>query len=136
MRANAKWIWLFVVACFVGGFLFVQTSGLLGRERITTSTIVGSVNGVDIPYMTWQSQSNFLQQQQERETGRSLTLDEVRRVQDQAFDQLVMNILLNQEYKKRGIRVTDDEIIEAAQNNPPPQLMQNPELQTDGRFDP
>lgn len=136
MRANAKWIWLFVVACFVGGFLFVETSGLLGREQITTSTVVGEVNGVDIPYTAWINQANFLQQQEERQSGRSLSLDETRRLQDQAFEQLVTAILLEQEYKRRGIRVTDDEIIAAAQNSPPPQLMQNPELQTDGRFDP
>ncbi|MFN8579876.1 MAG: peptidylprolyl isomerase [Gemmatimonadaceae bacterium] len=135
MRANAKWIWLFVVACFVGGFLFVQTSGLLGRERITTSTIVGSVNGVDIPYLAWVNLSNSIQQQQERQSGRSLTMDDRRRVEDQAFEQLVTNILLDQEYKKRRIGVTDAEIQEAAQTTPPPELMQNPDLQTDGQFD-
>ncbi len=135
MRANAKWIWLFVVACFVGGFLFVQTSGLLGREQITTSTVVGSVNGVDIPYLTWVNLSNSIQQQQERQSGRSLTMDDRRRVEDQAFEQLVTNILLDQEYKRRHIGVTDAEVIEASQTNPPPELMQNPELQTDGQFD-
>ncbi|MBV6522694.1 MAG: Chaperone SurA [Gemmatimonadaceae bacterium] len=135
MRANAKWIWLFVVASFVGGFLFVETSGLLGREPISTSSVVGAVNGVDIPYVSWLNLSNNLAQQEERQTGKSLTLDERRRVEDQAFDQLVTAILLDQEYKKRKISVTDDEIIQAAQFNPPPELMQNPELQTDGQFD-
>lgn len=135
MRAQAKWIWLFVVACFVGGFLFVQTSGLLGRERITTSTVVGTVNGVEIPYVTWVNVANNLQQQQERQTGKSLTMDERRRVEDQAFEQLVTNILLEQEYKKRHIKVSDEEVIQAAQFSPPPDLMQSPELQTDGQFD-
>ena len=54
---------------------------------------------------------------------------------DQAFEQLVTEILLQQEYKKRGIKVTDAEIIQAAQFSPPPELIQNPELQTDGQFD-
>ena len=135
MRAKAKWIWLFVVACFVGGFLFVQTSGLLGRERITTSTVVGSVNGVEIPYLGWQNLASNLQQQQERQSGRSLTMDDRRRVEDQAFEQLVSNILLQQEYEKRRIKVSDAEVIQAAQTSPPPELMQSPELQTDGQFD-
>ena len=56
-------------------------------------------------------------------------------VEDQAFEQLVSNVLLQQEYKRRGIRVGDQEVIEAAQQSPPPELLQNPELQSDGRFD-
>jgi hypothetical protein len=31
MRSSAKYIWIFLVIFFVGGFLLVQTSGLLGR---------------------------------------------------------------------------------------------------------
>ncbi len=44
--------------------------------------------------------------------------------------------LHRQEYRRRGITVTDDEILQAARFSPPPQLMQAPDLQTDGQFDP
>lgn len=137
MRSSAKWIWLFIVICFVGVFLFAETSGLLGigPSQITTSTAVAEVNGVDVPYVTWANVSNQMAQQEERTSGRSLTLDERRRVEDQAFEQLVSNILLEQEYKKRGITVSDQEVIEASQQSPPPELMQSPDFQTDGRFD-
>lgn len=135
MRSSAKWIWLFIIAAFVGGFLFVETSGLLGRDQLTPTTAVGSVNGVGIPYMTWVNLSNAIAQQREQGTGRSLDLDERRQVEEQAFEQLVGEILLEQEYRRRGIRVTNQEIIEAAQLQPPPALMQNPQLQTDGQFD-
>ena len=43
---------------------------------------------------------------------------------------------MRQEYKRRGIVVTDEEIADAARSSPPPQLLQSPELQTNGRFDP
>ncbi len=135
MRSAAKWIWLFVVAFFVGGFLLFQTSGLMGREKVTSSTVVATVNGVDIPYLTWANLSNSLAQQQEASTGHALTLDGRHQVEDQAFEQLVSNIVLEQEYRRRGIRVSDDEVIQAAQLSPPPEIVQNPEFQTDGRFD-
>ncbi len=135
MRSAAKWIWLFVVAFFVGGFLLFQTSGLMGREKVTSTTVVATVNGVNIPYLTWANLSNNLAQQQEASTGHALTLDERRQVEDQAFEQLVSNILLEQEYRRRGIRVSDDEVVQAAQLSPPPEIVQNPEFQTDGRFD-
>ena len=135
MRSAAKWIWIFVFVAFVGGFLLLDTSGLLGREQVTTSTIVASVNGTDIPYITWMNVSNALAQQREQQMGRGLDGDERRAIEDQAFDQLVTDILLQQEYRRRGIRVSDEEIIQHARTNPPPGLMADPTLQTDGQFD-
>jgi peptidyl-prolyl cis-trans isomerase D len=86
--------------------------------------------------MAWQNLSNQLAQNQEQQTGRGLTMDERARIEDQAFEQLVGSILLDQEYRRRGIRVSDDEIRDMAQQSPPPEMMQAPDFQTDGRFDP
>jgi len=132
MRTHAKWIWIVVFVAFV----LYEVSGLAGRSGPTTSTVVASVNGRDIGYIQWVNASQQLAQQQEQQQTRGLTLDERRQIDNQAFDQLVMDVLLQQEYDKRGIRVTDAEIIEAAKFSPPPQFAQAPELQTDGRFDP
>ena len=136
MRNHAKWIWIIIVVAFVGGFLLFQTSGLAGRAAVTTSTAVGKVNGTEISYIAWQNATAQLSQQQEQQLGRGLTLDERAQLETQAFNELVSDILLKQEYSKRGIRVTDDEIIAAARTTPPPQFMQAPELQTGGQFDP
>ena len=135
MRNNAKWIWLVIVVAFVGGFLLYQTSGLAGRAVITPSTAVATVNGTEIGYLTWQNTAASMEQQQEQQIGRGLTLDERSQVETQAFNNLVSDALLHQEYSRRGIGVTDDEIIAAAKNSPPPEYQQLPELQTDGRFD-
>lgn len=136
MRNNAKWIWIVIVVAFVGGFLLFQTSGLAGRAAVTTSTAVGKVNGTEITYVAWQNTTAQLVQQQEQQLGRGLTLDERAQIETQAFNDMVNDLLLKQEYSRRGIRVTDDEIISAAKTQPPPQFMQAPELQTDGQFDP
>jgi peptidyl-prolyl cis-trans isomerase D len=136
MRSSAKYIWILIVVFFVGGFLLVQTSGLLGRAPVTTTTAVAKVNGEEILATTWFNATQNLEQQATQQTGRTISLDDRKHLQDQAFDQLVSDALLRQEYKRRGITVTDDEIAAAARTSPPPQLMQSPELQTDGRFDP
>ncbi|HVF38800.1 MAG TPA: peptidyl-prolyl cis-trans isomerase [Gemmatimonadaceae bacterium] len=136
MRSSAKYIWIFLIIFFVGGFLLAETSGLLGRAPVTTTTAVATVNGEDILATTWFNALNALEQQTTQQSGRSITLDERRRLGDQAFEQLVTDALLRQEYRRRGIRVTDEEIAEAARTSPPPQFAQSPELQTDGRFDP
>ncbi|MEO5590765.1 MAG: SurA N-terminal domain-containing protein, partial [Gemmatimonadaceae bacterium] len=135
MRSSAKYIWIFLIIFFVGGFLLAETSGLIGRGPMTSTTAVATVNGQDILATTWYNAVNALEQQTTQQTGRSVTLDERRRLGDDAFEQLVGDVLLRQEYRRRGIGVTDDEIAEAARYSPPPQLAQSAELQTDGRFD-
>ena len=136
MRSSAKYIWIFILVAFVGGFLLMETSGLLGSAPITTNTTVATVNGEDILASTWYQASQNLEQNATQQSGQSMTLDERQRLQDQAFEQLVSDALLRQEYERRGITVTDDEILQAARFSPPPQLMQAPDLQTDGQFDP
>jgi len=136
MRASAKYIWIFIVVAFVGGFLLLETSGLMTRGQISPTTAVAKVNGEDILATTWYQTTQNLEQQATQRGGRGITLDERQRLQDEAFDQLVADALLRQEYKRRGITVSDQEILDAAKFNPPPQLMQAPDLQTEGRFDP
>jgi len=136
MRASAKYIWIIIVVLFVGGFLLAQTSGLLGRAPVTSTTAAASVNGEDILATTWYQTTQNLEQEATQRGNQSISLDERQRLMDQAFDQLVTDALLRQEYRRRGITVTDDEILQAARYSPPPQLMQAPDLQTDGQFDP
>ena len=135
MRSAAKYIWIFIVVVFVGVFLFTETSGLLDRGTVTTTTAVAEVNGDEIPYTTWMQAAQQRIQQEQQGRGRSLSLDEEEQIRNDVFNQLVQSVLLDQEYKRRGIRVTDEEIVQAAQFSPPPQFMQSPELQTEGRFD-
>ena len=136
MRSSAKYIWIFLIIFFVGGFLLAETSGLLGVSQVTPTTAVATVNGEDILATTWYNAINALELQATQQSSRSVTLDERRRIADEAFEQLVGDVILRQEYRRRGIRVTDEEVSEAARFAPPPQLAQNPELQTDGQFDP
>lgn len=135
MRSAAKYVWIILIVAFVGGFLFVENSGLIGRAPVTTNTVVATVNGEDILYVTWQNAVTNLEQQESQRLGRGVSLDERQELENRAFDELVNDILLRQEYERRGISVTDEEILQAAQFSPPPGLEQNPDFQTDGQFD-
>jgi peptidyl-prolyl cis-trans isomerase D len=135
-RGSAKVVFWIIFISFVGVFLFAETSGLTSRG-VTRGTSVGSVEGVDITYDRWDSQVRALSaQEQQRRGNPSLTQDDTRRLEDIAFQQIVDSILLAREYQRRGITVTDREIQYAALAMPHPDLAQNPDLQTEGRFDP
>lgn len=136
MRAKALYVWIIIAIVFVGSFVFYETSGLMGRNPVSTTTAVGTVNGRDILYTVWLEVTQQFAQQQEQQQGRALTMDERKVAENQAFNELVSQLLLDEEYKRRGIRVSDAEIVDMAKYNPPPQFQQLPDLQTDGRFDP
>lgn len=135
MRSAAKYIWLFIVIAFVGGFLLMDTSGLIGSAAITPTTAVAEVNGREILYTDWQQRVQQAVQSQQQ-AGRSLTQDEIRQIENQTLDEMIMDVLLQQEYRRRGITVSDQELQEFARYAPPPFMYNAPELQTDGRFDP
>jgi peptidyl-prolyl cis-trans isomerase D len=135
MRSAAKWIWIFIVIAFVGGFLLFQTSGLLGRTAITPTTPVAVVNGHEILYNDYVQQYQTEIQNQQQAGGRTLSEDDIRRIQNSTFDRMVMDVLLQQEYERRGIVVTNEEIQQYAKYSPPPWVQQSAELQTEGQFD-
>ena len=134
MRSAGKYIWIVLFIAFVGGYLLLDTSGLLGRAVVTEGTAIGSVDGTEITYGVWLNHANELAAQREQQ-GARVDLDERAQLENQAFEDLVMDIILRKEYARRNIRVTDEEIRDAARYAPPPALMQNPEMQTDGKFD-
>lgn len=128
-------IWLLIFIAFVIGFLLYDASGLIGGGPVTTSTKVASINGRDVMYTNWQRYvENFYREEQQR-LGRSLTLDEQRRIEDQAFDRMVADQLLEEEIQRRGLTATDEEVRQIAEFQPPPWLQQRPELYTNGQFD-
>jgi peptidyl-prolyl cis-trans isomerase D len=140
MRSLAKWVWLFVAVAFVGGFLLVETSGLLGRTTITPTTAVAVVNGREILYTDFinrvnQQAGQEQQALQQRGSSQSLSQDDNRRIENDVFDQMVMEVLLQQEYQRRRIIVTDDEIKLYARELPPDWLVNQAEFQTNGQFD-
>jgi len=136
MRSLAKYVWLLVALAFVGGFLLYETSGLMGRTPVTATTAVAVVNGQEIPYREFIARVQNETQTEQQRSGRTLSQDDTRRIENSIFDQMVNDVLLQAEYRKRGIFVSDDEVREFARYAPPPWITNAPELQTNGRFDP
>jgi peptidyl-prolyl cis-trans isomerase D len=134
MRSAARYIWIFIAALFLIGFVYYQQSGLSG-QKVTAGTTVATVNGTPIAYADLERRSQARVRDEEQGSGKTLTLDQQRRIEDDTFNQMVTDILLDQEYAKRGISVSDAEIQAAALSSPPQQLMQSPDLQTEGQFD-
>jgi peptidyl-prolyl cis-trans isomerase D len=136
MRSSAKFVFWILAVAFIGGFLLAESSGLLNRGSVTPTTAVATVNGTDILYTDWLRRSQQLTQQEQQQSGRTLSQDEITRIENQAFDEMVTEILLQQEYRRRGITISDAELRDYARFAPPQWITGDPSLQTEGRFDP
>ena len=92
MRSAGKYIWIVLFIAFVGGYLLLDTSGLLGRAAVTTGTAIGSVDGAEITYGAWLNHANELASQREQQ-GARVDLDERAQLENQAFEDLVMDVI-------------------------------------------
>jgi peptidyl-prolyl cis-trans isomerase D len=124
-----------VVAITFFAWLVLDLSGITGGTGLLTSTSVGKVNGHSIDARTYQTivqQSIDARQQQ---TPGTLGLDDYKQVRDQVWDQIIQSRVLDAEYSRRGIKVSEDEIVQAIRNSPLAEFQNVPEFQTDSQFD-
>src|SRR5213594_925448 len=132
MRANAKWVFYILAIAFVGWLAVGQVMSILGPS----GSVVLKVNGKEFQVAEFQQRVQIASEQYHQQNGTApLTREEEQQIQDQVINQMIQKALLQQEYKRLGIRVTDAEIIDAARTSPPPEVMRDPQFQTDSQFD-
>ncbi len=137
MRDNTKWIMLLAALAF-GGLMFFewgmditgQTAGSMGIYGE-----LGRVNGTPVSYDAYMASYRYIYDQVQSSQEEPVTTVQNTEIEDQAWDEVVNTILVQQELRRRGIVVTDEEVINAARFSPPADLASSPAFQTDGQFD-
>jgi peptidyl-prolyl cis-trans isomerase D len=137
MRENTKWVFYILVVAFVGWLVVDVGMGLTGAGQYSTGDAVLKVNGESVRLPEYQNAyQNAVEQIRARTSQVPLTREDEQQLQDQVVEQLIQSVLLRQTYKRLGLQATPREIQEEARTNPPQELMQLAQFQTDGRFDP
>jgi peptidyl-prolyl cis-trans isomerase D len=132
---NAAKPLMVVVAITFFAWLVLDLSGITGGTGLLTQTSVGKINGRSIDARTYQ---NIVQQSidaRQRQSPSAMGLEDYQEVRDQVWDQIVQNSVLDAEYRRRGITVSDDEVVQAIRTSPLPEFQRVPEFQTDSQFD-
>ena len=133
-RNAAKPIMVVVAITFFAWLVF-DLSGITGGTGLLTNTSVGKVNGQSIDARTYESIVQQSINSRQQQTPGSMGLEDYQQVRDEVWEQIVQNSVLDAEYRRRGIKVTDDEIIQAIRNSPLAEFQNVPEFQTDSQFD-
>jgi peptidyl-prolyl cis-trans isomerase D len=136
MREITKPVFWVVAISFIGWMAYGQITDIVGGGK----DIVLKVDGTVVRSQPFQQQFQAtLEQYRRQQGGGRLTREDERQVQDRVVDQFVQKILLERAYRRFGITVSDDEIIQAARSSPPPQIMQqvleDATFKTNGQFD-
>jgi peptidyl-prolyl cis-trans isomerase D len=132
---NAAKPLMVVVALTFFAWLVVDLSGITGNTGLLTKTSVGKVNGRSIDARTYQAVVQQNIDARQRQAPGNLGLEDYQQVRDEVWEQFVQNNVLEAEYRRRGITVSEDEIVEALRSSPPPEFQKIPEFQTDSQFD-
>ncbi len=136
LRESTKVIMILTSIAFVGLMVFQWGMDLSGRSsRQGSGTQLGSVNGAEISIEEYQRQYQILYDQADKGAPEGLSPQEVDRIEQQAWDDVVNLTLLRDEARKRGIDLNDAELVEYIRNNPPAELVSLPAFQTNGQFD-
>ena len=133
MRQNTKIIMLLTAIAFVA--LMVFQWGMDASGRSATGNL-GRVGGSSVSVLEWQNAYRGLYDQISQSQSQPISSQQNREIEDMAWDQVVNQILIQRELSRRGIRVTDDEVRQAARLSPPPEFQFDPAFQNEqGQFD-
>src|SRR5438876_500293 len=135
MREITKPVFWVVAISFIGWLAYGQVTDFIAGGR----DVVLKVDGEIVRSQPFQLQYQAaLEQYRRQQGGARLSREEEQQVQNQVADQFIQKILLDHAFRRLGITVSDDEIIEAARSSPPPQIVQqvirDATFQTNGQF--
>ncbi len=89
------------------------------------NNVVGTVNGVEITYPQYeQAIRNLEANMKYRNPNLELNENQRAMLREQAWDQSVRSVLVDQELARLGLTVTDDEIVDIFKRNPPAEILQ------------
>ncbi len=131
LRSRAKVFYWVIAATFIA-FIFLawgmDVTGGRGRGAGAGrqgGNAVGTVNGVEITYPQYeQAIRNLEANMKYRNPNLELNENQRAMLREQAWDQAVRSVLVDQEIARLGLTVTDDEIVDIFKRNPPAEILQ------------
>lgn len=135
LRDKTHIILIILIIAFLATIVFEWGMDYLGL-RGGQVTELGSVNGQEIKFADFESQVNFAIDQQRQQTGEDPDENVIKMIRDQVWEQMVSQILAEQEIKRLGITVTNQEILNWVYNSPQtlPDVIKRNFIDSTGQF--
>ena len=115
-------------------WMLVDLSGLTSTTGLPRNSDVGEVNGTSIDLRTYQAMVQQAVENRQRQ-GVALDAEQLEQVRNEVWEQIIQQRILETEYERHAITVSNDEVVDAIRSNPPTEILSQPEFQTDSQFD-
>jgi peptidyl-prolyl cis-trans isomerase D len=134
LRDSTHIIMIILVLAFIALIGLEWGADITGRGA-GGQNVVGTVNGQKILYEEIRTEHEQLREMEREQRGGDIDEFRSRQLLNDVWNRRVEFLLLREQIEKRGISVTDAELLEAIREEPPDFLKQQAIFQTDGRFD-
>ena len=118
MRDKMPLIIIILIIAFLGTIIFewgMNYLGLRGQQQV----VFGKVNGVEISYKEYESLlQRQVEQTKEQNKGKEIDDQTYQQLKEQVWNYMVQQALKEQEMKRLGISVTDQEVLNWVYNEP------------------
>ena len=134
LRESMKTILLILVLAFLATIIF--NWGMGGFKGRRPRGVIGQVNGEDISYEEFNKAYQQELKSQREQTGKDLESYQLQQIENQVFERLVQQRLLNKAVDELKLYSSDDEVGEELWTNPPEIIRNTPAFQdSTGQFD-
>lgn len=141
LRTRVRVIMIVVAVTFILGFLLGELWRLIGSKSSgkrgqQTYTNVGQVGKHAVTFEEYRNATAYITEKYKQDNQlRDLSNEDYAAIEQQTWRYLVTELTWAKVFKDGNIRVTQEELMEIAQSNPPEQLRNDPNLFKDGKFD-
>jgi peptidyl-prolyl cis-trans isomerase D len=134
MRDNMAAIFAVFAVMFILYIIFDWGMDLLGRRSRQQGDVIGKVDGRAIHSRELADIVKNLSESQKQQTGRDVSDESSQQLQDQAWNMLVNQVLIDEQVRKLGLSVTDQELIDWVRGDNPPEFLKRQFTDSTGTF--
>mgnify|MGYP005725320291 CR=1 FL=1 len=132
--AVAKWVLYLLIFAFVGLIIFEWGMDFTGLR--SNPNVAAKVNGEEISREVYGRAYEATYQNYSARFGAEYAEKQLKQIEDQAFNDLVRNVLIRQEVEKRNLTVSPDEMFYYTYHNPPEEIKRDSTFMNEqGQFD-
>ncbi len=139
LRENTKVIIWIIVIAFVATIVFawgMDISGRRGGGSRNVENTVGKVNGREISLVAFnRATDQVIEEERTKEPDKEFDESDYRQARQKVWNESVANLIQQGECEKKGIVLTDPELVDFIRRYPPEEIQQVQDFQTNGKFD-
>jgi len=134
MRDSMPTILFLLLIAFLITIVFDWGMGYFGLRGSDRADVMGKVNGTKISYREFSTLLKNYTDAQKAQSGTDPDENQLKQIREQVWQSLVTQELVNEEIRRLGITVTDQELVDWVRGDNPPEDLKRNFIDSTGQF--